>query len=110
MKANVDLTENRDFLTTSLKSSYVGNYVINFNSPYFDYLFDRFHVPNDSYYIGHDNGYVYQGNYEERIAKKISSEFNLGRYCDCCGIELKPYYHDCLCLKCSARFDNHINL
>ena len=100
MKANVDLTENRDF---------IGNYTITFK-PYLDLFFNRFGIPNDSYYINRDNGYIYQGNYTERIAKKMSSEFNIGRYCDCCGIELKPYYHDCLCLKCSARFDNHINL
>ena len=100
MKANVDLTENRDF---------IGNYTITFK-PYLDLFFNRFGIPNDSYYINRDNGYIYQGNYTERIAKKMSSEFNVGHYCDCCGIELKPYYHDCLCLKCSARFDNHINL
>jgi len=100
MKDNVDLTENNDF---KIKAS---DFI---NEPRLKiYLTHnkRFGVFNDEYYISSDSGAIRQGNRLERLSKRSCEEFGRGRYCDCCGKELKPYINDCLCEKCNEYMNN----
>lgn len=88
MKANIDLTENRDFIPK-------------FKIPSFNKT--RFNMLQDNDYYYKDKGFILQGNSEIRRSKKLYSEFSKGNICDCCGKELKPYYYDTLCEKCLSR-------
>ena len=111
MKENVDLTENRDFRIKALEAQN-GSHFIGFttNATSITKAFhqDRFGIPQDDYYISVDNGAILQGNAIERYSKNLCKEFNMGRYCDCCGREIKPYYNDCLCPNCGDRISNII--
>lgn len=113
MKENVDLTENRDFRIKALEAqngSYFIGFTTNVTSITKAFRQDRFGIPQDDYYISVDNGAILQGNAIERYSKNLCKEFNMGRYCDCCGREIKPYYNDCLCPNCGDRISNIIEM
>lgn len=92
MKSNVDLTENGDF------RAQFNNY---YESPIHEYIYyGRFGVLLEPYYIDKDAGAIMQGNATKRRTKLLCNEFNVGNYCDRCGVPIKPYINDCLYPKC----------
>lgn len=95
MKNSVDLTENRDF---RYKANSLENNKHIFSLKYFNSVihYDDSSIRNDK-----DTGCILQGNYNERLSKKMCSEFGKGNTCDCCGRDLKPYIHDTLCEECN---------
>ena len=103
MRENIDLTENRDFQRHTLKSvcfKPIDALSTQSIRSYYEGVFD---VLNDTYYTEKDTGAIKQGNGEERRSKNWCQEFGMGNYCDCCGVEIKPYYNNSLCEKCDNR-------
>lgn len=43
---------------------------------------------------------IYQGNMVERLGKKLTRDYYLGKTCERCGKRLFPYYELPLCKKC----------
>ena len=93
MKSSVDLTENQDFRKDvfSIKRNFkqmIGE--VERSQPRFS---------TAKHYLT-DTGLIYQGDKNERYAKKLANSFNDKIECDRCGARIAPYENDTLCRFC----------
>lgn len=101
MKTNVDLTENRDFGELIKRKRTLREVLNDFSYIHGADLMARHQ--NLVERLLYDNGVIYQGNGQERKAKRFADSFSDGICCDCCGRTLYPYYNDTICHECSNR-------
>lgn len=93
MKNNVDLTENHDFRRD------IFNIKKNFKQMIGDveHSQSRFATAERNLI---DTGLIYQGDKNERNAKRLVNSFNDMVECDRCGAQIAPYENDTLCKFC----------
>jgi hypothetical protein len=92
MKANIDLTENRDFRESNDWSIIRGWRPYNLPIPAFSQ--PSINEPEP------DEWGIKQGNALDRYLKELHNKWSNGMDCDRCGRKIYPYYHNTVCQYC----------